>query len=459
MEAKEKKTLEIDENTSVFKLGWPIFVEAFLAILIGNVDTLMLGNFSDSAPVAVGNANQILNLLTLMFNIIAGATGVIVAQYLGAKLYKKISEIYSVAIFVNLILSVVISVIIFLFSKPIFGLMNLEPALVPEATVYLQLLGGFIFLQAIFGVFSQILRSNGLTRVGMVISLTINIINIVGNYCFLYGPLKFLNFGVKGVAISSVVSRLIALILVIIYFHTKIEGEISVKYLKPFPKETLKKMVSIGIPTAGESISYSISQLLIVSIVNTMGLVAANTKIYASVISNFSYLYSVSVSQATMIITGHLVGAKKEDTAYKRVLKSLGSAMVISVAIATVSFFISNLTFSLFTKNAEIIELGHKIMAVGIILEIGRTANLVIIQSMRAAGDIKFPTYLGMGSMWFVSVLFSFLLGKVVGLGLIGVWIAMAMDECLRGVIVYIRWLRGGWRGKSVVDKKEVKES
>ena len=116
---------------------------------------------------------------------------------------------------------------------------------------------------------------------------------------------------------------------------------------------------------------------------------------------------------------------------------------------------ISDFTFPFFTENAEIIKLGHKILAVGIVLEIGRTANLVIIQSMQAAGDIKFPTYLGMGSMWFVSVLFSFLLGKVCGLGLIGVWIAMAMDECLRGIIVYVRWLRGGWRGKSVVDKKE----
>lgn len=454
--AKEKKvTVEINEKTSVFKLGWPIFIEAFLAILIGNVDTLMLSKYSDSAPVAVGNANQILNLLTLMFNIIAGATGVIVAQYLGAKLIKKISEIYSVAIFVNLILSVVISFIIFAFSEPIFRLMQLEETLIPDATVYLQLLGGFIFLQAVFSVFTQILRSNGLTRVGMYISLAINVVNIIGNYCFLYGPLKFLNYGVKGVAISSVVSRLIALILVIIFFHKKIEGEISLKYLKPFPVETLKKMVSIGIPTAGESISYSISQILVMSIVNTLGLVAANTKIYASVISNFSYLYSVSVAQATMIITGHLVGAKKEDAAYKRVLKSLRSAMVISVAIAAVSFFISDITFSFFTENAEILKLGHKIMAIGIGLEIGRTANLVIIQSMRAAGDIKFPTYLGMGSMWFVSVLFSFILGKVFGLGLIGVWIAMAMDECLRGVIVYVRWIRGGWRGKSVVDKKE----
>ncbi|MBQ3512949.1 MAG: MATE family efflux transporter [Lachnospiraceae bacterium] len=455
MVQEEKKTMEINEKTSVFKLGWPIFIEAFLSILIGNVDTLMLSQYSDSAPVAVGNANQILNLLTLMFNIIAGATGVIVAQYLGAKLIKKISEIYSVAIFANLILSVFISLIIFIFSEPIFGLMQLDETLVPDATIYLKLLGGFIFLQAVFSVFTQILRSNGLTRIGMYISLAINVVNIIGNYCFLYGPLKFLNYGVKGVAISSVVSRLLALILVIIFFHRKIEGEISIKYLRPFPKETLKKMVSIGIPTAGESISYSISQILVMSIVNTMGLVAANTKIYASVISNFSYLYSVSVAQATMIITGHLVGAKKEDAAYKRVLKSLRSSMVISVAIAAVSFCISDITFSFFTKNAEILELGHKIMAVAIVLEIGRTANLVIIQSMRAAGDIKFPTYLGMGSMWFVSVLFSFILGKVFGLGLIGVWIAMAMDECLRGIVVYIRWLQGGWRGKSVVDKKE----
>lgn len=92
-------------------------------------------------------------------------------------------------------------------------------------------------------------------------------------------------------------------------------------------------------------------------------------------------------------------------------------------------------------------------MFICIFLEIGRTANLVIINSMRAAGDVKFPTYLGMASMWGVSVLLGYLFGIVFDFGLVGIWIAMALDEIVRGVVVYIRWKRGTWRGKRIVDK------
>ena len=91
-------------------------------------------------------------------------------------------------------------------------------------------------------------------------------------------------------------------------------------------------------------------------------------------------------------------------------------------------------------------------MFICIFLELGRSTNLVIIQSLRAAGDVRFPTYLGMASMWGVSVLFSYILGIAFHGGIIGIWIAMAMDELLRGIIVIIRWIKGTWRDKRVVD-------
>ena len=93
-------------------------------------------------------------------------------------------------------------------------------------------------------------------------------------------------------------------------------------------------------------------------------------------------------------------------------------------------------------------------MFIGIFLEFGRTTNIVIINSMKAAGDVKFPTILAMCSMWGISVLLSFVLGIVCGLGLNGVWIAMAADEIFRGVVVAVRWKRGSWRGRRVVSEK-----
>ena len=178
----------------------------------------------------------------------------------------------------NLVISGVISLAIMIFGKGMLRLIKIPDSLLTEANSYLVILGGFIFLQAMFNTFTQIFRSNGKTKIGMIISLLVNVANIFGNYLFLYGPLRFLNLGVKGVAISSVVSRMIALGIAIYFFVKYIPGNISMKYFKRFPGHTLKKLLLIGIPSAGESISYSISQICIMSVVNMLGLVAVNAK-------------------------------------------------------------------------------------------------------------------------------------------------------------------------------------
>lgn len=443
--------MKIDERTSVFTLGWPIFLQVLLSMCIGYVDSIMLSNYDEIAVGGVGNANTVLGLLTLAFSIISSATGVIVAQYLGAGKKDDINRIYSLSLTFNLTISVIISAILFFFAENILGLMQVDDCYMPYATQYMQIMGFFLFTQALFDAIGQIFRSNGLTKIGMVISLSINIINILGNWLFLYGPLKFLDLGVKGVAISSVISRIVALTVAIIYFKKHVEGEISIRYLKPFPYDMLKKLIKLGIPTAGENISYNMSQVVITTMVNMVGPVAVNTKIYGNILSNFSYVFSVSAAMATAIIVGHTVGANKPLVAKQRVLSTLKYSMILSISIATLNFLISGFTFDMFSDTQAVIELGKKIMFIGIFLEIGRTSNLVVINSMRAAGDVKFPTILGIVSNWGITVGVGFILGIVFDLGLVGLWIAMALDEIVRGVIVIIRWRRDGWMGKSVV--------
>ena len=100
----------------------------------------------------------------------------------------------------------------------------------------------------------------------------------------------------------------------------------------------MKTLLKLGIPTAGENISYNISQLFVTGFVNTLGIVAINTKIYANILSNFAYLYSLSVAMATSIIVGHAVGAGNYDFAYRRVNKTMRSALIVSACIACLNF-------------------------------------------------------------------------------------------------------------------------
>lgn len=441
----------IDKKTSLFVLTWPIFVELLLQMLVGNMDQFMISRYSETAVAAIGNVNQIMNLLTITFNIISMATTIMVSQYLGSKNYKKVSEVYSVAVFANLAFSGFLGGIIYLFNEPMFKMINMPPELYQDAKTYINIVGGFIFVQAVFMTFGAIFRSNGFMKQTMLISAVINIVNVIGNIIFLNGYLGFPQLGVTGVALSSVISRTIGLILIVIIFMRKLDTRISLKYLRPFPKDTFIGLLKIGVPSGGESISYNIAQMVILTCVNMMGTYAVTTRVYANMLAWFSFLYAAAISSATQIIVGHLVGAKDEDGAHELIIKTLKPTLIISLSVSIIMYLCSGTIFGIFTDNPEIIALGKQIMLIDIALEFGRSVNLVVIRGLQAAGDIKFPVYLGIGSMWGVAALLAYILGIGLGWGLIGVWIAMALDECLRAVIVYIRWKKGSWRGKALV--------
>lgn len=438
---------------SVLSLAWPIFFQLLLGVALGYVDTIMLSNYSDTAVGAIGNANSVLGFLSLAFTIISSATGIIVSQYLGADKKDEMNKIYTVTLSFNLVLSVLISLVVFLFSEPLLILMQVPEEMLSDADAYMKIVGGTIFTQAMINAFSQIFSSNGKTVFGMAISFGMNVVNIIGNYLLLYGPLKIIGLGASGAAVSTCASRIFAVVAAVIYYIVVIKGSFSLKYLRPFPFKILKNLLRLGIPTAGENISYNLSQLIITAFVNTMGIVAINTKIYANMLCMFTYMIAYSAAIATQIIVGHSVGAGNNDFAYKRVLKTLRFSLIVSISVAIINWLLSPVTFTFFSDDPRVAQLGSVVMFIAIFLELGRTTNIVVINSMKAAGDVKFPTILAIFSMWGLSVLVAYVLGVVLGMGLAGVFIGMAADEILRGIVVFIRWIKGSWRNRSVINE------
>lgn len=449
-----QKRKEITESSSILFLAGPMFLEMFLNILVNNVDTLMLSHYSENAVGAVGNANQVMNLVILMFNIIATATSVVVSQYLGAKRYEKMNMIYSLVLVVNLVFGLVLSMLLVALKRTCMTLLGVSAEMMPDALTYINLVGGFMFLQAGYSVMLQILRCNGHAKVGMYLSVIMNIINIVGNYVFLYGPLKFLNLGVAGVAIPTVVARATALILAIVVFYKYKIGKLSLKLLHPFPGRTLVQMIKIGLPSAGESMSYNIYQIVLLSFVNSLGNDAVNARAYCNSLISFAWVFSNSVAMATQIVTGHLVGARNEDGAYKRVFASLKLSLPVTIGLATVNCILSPFTLRLFTSNEHIIEIAFWVMLVDILLETGRCLNMTFVCSLKASGDYVFPLLVGLCTMWGLGVTVGYGAGILAGLGVAGIFLGTATDEFIRGLIVMNRWKSGKWRGKSVVEKK-----
>jgi putative MATE family efflux protein len=443
----KKKTAKL----SLFAITWPLFIEIMLYMLMGNADTLMLSQYSDNSVAAVGVSNQILSMVIVMFGFVATGTAILVAQNLGAERDQEAREVSSVSIGANLIFGLILSAGVFIFSEQLLQMMDLPPELFDEANSYLLIVGAFSFIQSLIMTVSSIIRSYGFTRDIMYVTIGMNILNVIGNYLFIFGPFGFPILGVEGVAISTTVSRIIGLLAAIYVMTKRIPGSLPFSLLFSFPKRHLKNLLNIGIPSAGEHLSYNGSQMVITYFIATLGTQALTAKVYTQNVMMFIFLFSIAISQGTQILIGHMVGAKEMDNAYKRALKSLKLAILISIGAAVIVSFFSKNLLGIFTDNPSIIELGTTLILLTIILEPGRSFNLVLISSLRAAGDVKFPVYMGILSMWGVSVTLSYFLGIYLEMGLVGIWIAFIADEWLRGLLMLWRWKSRVWVKKSFV--------
>ncbi|RKM59445.1 MATE family efflux transporter [Butyrivibrio sp. CB08] len=450
---KNNSTTVIDENTPLLLLAGPMFLELLLNTMLNNVDTLMLSHYDEYAVGAVGNANTIMFMMNILFNVIATATSVVVAQYLGAKRYDKMNMIYTLAIAVNFVIGVALSCAFCAANPFIMDFLHVSPEMRPYSMIYIYIVAGGGFITAVFNVMLQILRCNGYTKIGMWVTFTINLINIFGNYLFLYGPLKFLNMGVAGVAISTVAARLIAVTALISFFYATRTGRISLRYLNPFPGRLLMKMIKIGLPTAGENLTYNLYQTTLLSFVNAMGNDAVNARAYCNMLISFAMIFSNASAMSTQIITGHLVGAGKEDAAYKRVFKTLRTSMPITLALACINALICRYTLQIFTQNQNIIALGQMIMIADIFVEFGRCLNMTFVCSLKAAGAYMFPLIAGIICNWGLGLTTGYAVGVVLGVGVAGIYAGTATDECIRGLIVMYYWYKKKWLGKSVVEK------
>ncbi|MCR4740825.1 MAG: MATE family efflux transporter [Lachnospiraceae bacterium] len=452
----QKKNIIIDEKTPLLVLAGPMFLELFLNTMLNNVDTLMLSHYDEYAVGAVGNANTIMFMMNILFNVIATATSVVVAQYLGAKLYDRMNMIYTLAIVVNLVTGIILSGVFCAANPLIMNFLHVSKEMRPYSMIYIYIVGGGGFISAVFNVMLQILRCNGYTKIGMWVTFAINIVNIIGNYIFLYGPLAFLRMGVQGVAISTVLARFLAVSALIFFFYKTRTGRISLRYLRPFPGKLLVKMVKIGLPTAGENLTYNLYQTTLLSFVNAMGNDAVNARAYCNTLISFAMIFSNASAMATQIITGHLVGAGKSDEAYRRVFKTLSTSMPITIALATVNALICSHTLRLFTGNQHIIALGQMIMIVDIFVEAGRCLNMTFVSSLKAAGAYIFPLIMGILCNWGLGLTTGYTVGVLLNVGVAGIYAGTATDECIRGLIVMYYWYKKKWLGKSVVDKKDV---
>ena len=435
-------------------LAGPIFIETLLVMTLGAVDTFMLSRYSDNSVAAVGVVNQLMNLVFLLFEVISLGTSILCSQYIGAGRRDKVVQVVGISLMFNLLSGVILSSCLYFFAGDMLLLMGLRPDLMSEGLPYMKIVGGFAFFQAISLSLSASLRSADKAKYPMYVSIVVNILNIIGNYTLIFGKFGMPALGVEGAAISTSVCRFVSVVILFVVLFKKHIPSFPKELFTPFPWVELKNLLKIGIPSAGEHFSYSLSQVVITYFINMISNQALATRSYVVNIVMFTYIFALSIAQGGAILIGHLVGMKKIKAAHaigKRVMR-LGVAMSVSLSLVTAIF--GRHILGMLTTDPWIISTGATILWIEILLENGRALNFFGVNSLRSAGDIYFPVLVGIVVMWGVQVVGSYVLGISLGWGLIAMWAVFALDENIRGFIFLRRWNSFKWVGKSFVGSK-----
>lgn len=426
-------------------LAWPIFVEQLLHMSTGVIDTFMVSHISDGAVAALGSANQIIILFVVLFGIVGIGTSVVITHHLGGGDRAGADRIAATAIGVNTWFGLIASVLVLALAKPMLDLIQLSPALQVYALPFLSIMGATLFLEAMIQAASAVLRAHGHTRDAMVVAIGQNVLNVIGNCILLFGLWGAPKMGVEGVALSTVFSRIVACAVMWFLLSYRIHLRVRVSDFFQISKERLGRILHIGLPAAAEQTSWFLSFMTITALTARMGDQTLATQSYAMQLVWVVVLCSIAIGLATEIIIGHMVGAGEFEAAYQQLLRSLRVGFVIAVLVASAVALLSPWLLGIFTQDPVIITTGVLLMRIGVLLEPGRVFNLVVINALRATGDARYPVLMGVFSMWGVLVLGSWFLGTYLGMGLMGVWIAMTADEWLRGLMMYRRWKQRKW--------------
>ncbi|MFC6333572.1 MATE family efflux transporter [Paenibacillus septentrionalis] len=436
---------------NLFKLTWPIFLEVFLFMLMGIVDTLMLSEISDNAVSGVGASNQFLHIAILILEVIGNGASIVVAQYLGSRKLLEASRISALAVSLNLIVGLIISILFVLMGEHLLIKLNLQGEVLEHAKSYLVIVGGAIFLQAIINSLAAIIRVHGYTKQAMLVSLGMNIIHIILNYILIFGHLGMPALGTQGAAISSVLSRVIAVVVFFILLYRVMEVRIRMKDYFNLSKAFIFKILKIGVPSALEQVMYQTCQIVFLFYATYLGEASMAARTYANNISMFIYMFAFAVGIGTSIIVGRLVGAGKPDQAYTRVWQSVRSATIVSLVMIGVVMLFREPLMTIFTDDVDIIKIGASVLLLSIILESGRTINIIIVNSLRASGDASFPLFVGIFTMVLMSLPLGYFLVFKLEMGLAGIWLAIAADEWARAFIMSYRWKSRGWEKHALV--------
>ena len=451
MTATAKSQGPLFTRRALFTLIWPLLLEQTLSVTMGMADTLMVAGVGEAAVSSVSLVDSLNILIIQILSALATGGAVIASQYLGRRdeenASRSAAQLYSVLGISTVAVGVVCMLLSRLILRIVFG--SIDEDVMRFAQQYFLISAVSYPFIGLYNGGAALFRAQGNSRISMLASLVMNVINIAGNALLIYG----FGMGVIGAALATLIGRVFAAVF-ILWQNQDLHNPLRVQRfadLRP-RRRPIMQILSIGIPSGLENGMFQIGKLSVSSLVSTFGTAAIAANSVANSVTMFANIPGNAIGMAMITVIGQCIGAKKPDEAKRYGKKLMFIAYAGILATNIIMTIVAVPVVGLFHLSPEATKTGlsliHCFSLVAIFIW---PLSFTMPNALRAAGDAKYTMMVSIFSMWAFRVGSSYLLGGTLGLGVLGVWFGMFIDWGFRSLAFLIRFLRGKWTQKAVI--------
>lgn len=441
----EPSQSEIRRN--ILAMVWPVATENVLQLLIGFVNTAMVGRLGAATILAVGLSGRIGMFVWIIFGAIGTGTTVLVARALGAGDSEQVRRTAQQALLVALALMGVVAGVAFVFAPSLLMLLKATSDALPVGIAYLRLLSFSMPFQALFMVVSAILRGTGNTRAPMQIAFITNLVNVALNAVLIFGRSGFPAMGFRGSAVATIIGQATGATLAMLYLYGGRSGVgMGIRDRVSVNLPVIRRLLSIGIPSSAEMLFWQIAGIMLFRLINDFGTVAGAAYQLGLQAEGISYMPTAGFGIAATALVGRSLGGRDPHLAERYVRELLRWGVMLSSCATLVLVLGPRLLMGVLTNDGAVIEMGARYLLLMGLSQIPQQISGTLGGALRGAGDTVTPMVAAAVGIWGCRIPFAFMLSQRTGLGIQGIWWAINMDQYVRLAITGWRYLQGRWR-------------
>lgn len=431
---------------TIMALSMPAIIDMSLDTLLGLADTLMLSwLIGNEALSAAGFVNQIVFTLIFIFTSFNTGGTAMIARSFGEENFIKLNKAASEVVFLNFLIGIIIVVLCYLFQKQIFSIFQTTAEVSRNIQLYFKWIGISIIPMFLAFSFSAILRGSGNTRTPMYVTLTANIINVVGNFILIQGLWFFPKMGIEGAAIATMTARWISVVIyVVILFDVRKKVHLHFRKMLP-TQEVFEPLLRISLPGAVEQTFIQASFIAVNVIISTLN--TSSEAAYRILINleSISYMPAIGISIAAATLTGKALGESDPEKAYKTGKTATFLGVIWGVIMCVFFLLFLNYWPKLFTNDIIIIHTIIPVLILSALLQPFLNTLLIMSGVLRGSGDTKTVMRLSVFRVWLFNVPMTYVFIRLMHFDLKGAWYAELISYTLFCLIMYRKLEQKKW--------------